>query len=158
MESEIPRGIPRVLPLVRHRNHVGVVNVRPVAVAAVLALFGRSRLRRIAGKPIPLRIVIELFGPQESSKGLALDEDAVKFAVEGILLGSGAFFREAQFDRHATTWRNHGGIVRSSLSARLRWIHCIPVANDDVVVDAVLGIRWPGMSVEALRIRFIFRE
>src|SRR6266849_943102 len=50
------------------------------------------------------------------------------------------------------------GIMRSSLCPRLCWIHCIPVASDDVVVDAVLGIRWTGMSVEALRIRFIFGE
>ena len=40
VERQIPRREPRVLPLVRHRDHVAVVEVPPVAVAAPLARSG----------------------------------------------------------------------------------------------------------------------
>ena len=34
VEGEVPGRVPRVLPLVRHRDDVGVVQVRPLVVAA----------------------------------------------------------------------------------------------------------------------------
>src|SRR5713226_2953083 len=183
VKSEIPRGIPRVFPLVGDGNYVSIINVRPVAVAAALALFRGRWLRGIAGQPIPLRVVIELFGPQETSEGLTLYvaavfrqrgwhhfgvelirfflplyEDAVEFAIEWALLGCWIFFSEAQFDRGTTTRRNYGGIVRGRLRPGLCGIHGIFVSRDDVVVDTVLGVRRPRMPVEALGIRFIFGE
>ena len=48
--------------------------------------------------------------------------------------------------------------MRGSLGARLRGIDSFLVARDDVIVDAVLGVRRSGIPVEALRIRFIFGE
>ena len=37
VEREVPRGVPRVLPLVGHRDDVRVVEMRPLAVPSVLA-------------------------------------------------------------------------------------------------------------------------
>ena len=54
MESQVPRGEPRIFPFVRHGNYVGVVEMQPIAVAAVLALLGRRGLRWIAIGPIAL--------------------------------------------------------------------------------------------------------
>ena len=48
VEREVPGGVPGILPLVRHRDDVGVVEVLPVAVAAVPALVRRRRLGRVA--------------------------------------------------------------------------------------------------------------
>ena len=38
VKGEIPRRVPRVFPLIRHGNHVGVVEMSPFPIAAVLAL------------------------------------------------------------------------------------------------------------------------
>ena len=37
MKSKIPRGVPGIFPLVRHRDDVGVVEMRPVVVSPVIA-------------------------------------------------------------------------------------------------------------------------
>ena len=68
--GEIPCRVPRVFPLVRHRNHVGVVEMSPLAVAAVLALVRRRGLVRIALEPVPDHIVIELLRPEQASERL----------------------------------------------------------------------------------------
>ena len=51
VKREIPRGVPRVLPLVRHRDDVGIVHVVPVRVArrASPAERTRRRARRATG-------------------------------------------------------------------------------------------------------------
>ena len=40
VEGEVPRGVPRVLPLVGHREHVGVEHVMPAIVARGLIDLG----------------------------------------------------------------------------------------------------------------------
>src|SRR5438105_14977970 len=72
MESQIPRGVPRILPLVRHGQHVGVVEVHPVAVAAVLTTFGWRRAGRIASQPFLYFVEVKLLAPQQAGKRLAL--------------------------------------------------------------------------------------
>ena len=52
VERQIPGRVPGVLPLVRHRDDVGVVEVRPLAIAAVLTVGRRSRLQRVAAQPL----------------------------------------------------------------------------------------------------------
>src|SRR5580704_14958444 len=73
MESQIPCGIPRVLPLIGHGYHVGVVEMRPVVIPAVETLWRRRRLRWIALKPSADVIVVRLLAPQQSCKRLTLD-------------------------------------------------------------------------------------
>lgn len=52
-----------VLPGVRHRDHVGVVQMSPGAVAALPSLLGWWRPGRVAGKPAFDVVVEELFPP-----------------------------------------------------------------------------------------------
>ncbi len=62
----IPRGVPGILPLVRHRNDVAVVQVRPVAVANLFSVRRRRRHVGIALQPVIHRIIVKLFGPQQA--------------------------------------------------------------------------------------------
>src|SRR3954463_919872 len=73
MECEIPCRIPRILPLVRHRNNVGVIQVHPVAVATVASRGRRFRLCGIAIQPGPRVVMKELLRPEQPCKCLALD-------------------------------------------------------------------------------------
>ena len=52
MKSQIPCRIPRILPLVGHGNDVGVIQMRPLVIAAVLALRRRRRIAGIAFEPV----------------------------------------------------------------------------------------------------------
>ena len=71
VEGEVPRGVPRVLPLVRHRDDVEVVEVPPFAVAPALAALGRW-VDRVAFEPLFDVVVVKLLGPQHSGECLAL--------------------------------------------------------------------------------------
>ena len=73
VEGQIPGRVPGVLPLVRHRDHVGIVQVPPVAVAAVLAPLRRRGLGRVALQPLADVVVEELLAPDHAGQGLALD-------------------------------------------------------------------------------------
>ena len=73
VEAEVPRREPRVLPRVRHREHVERVEVPPAAVAAVLASRGRRRLARVAVEPAAHVVRVHLLAPDEPGAGLAQD-------------------------------------------------------------------------------------
>ena len=72
MKREIPRRIPGILPFVRHRNDIGIIEMRPVRVAAVKAFTRRFRHTRVAFEPPIDIVVIKLFTPEHSRKGLPL--------------------------------------------------------------------------------------
>ena len=63
VEGKVPRGKPRVLPRIRHAQHIGVVQVPPVPVAAHLPFGRRRRLRRVAIQPAGNIEVVVLLGP-----------------------------------------------------------------------------------------------
>ena len=73
VERQVPGRIPRVLPFVGHGDHVAVIEVSPVVVAAVLPAGGRRRLRRVAFQPVRHRVMVKLLGPQQSCVCLAHD-------------------------------------------------------------------------------------
>ena len=73
VEGQVPGGVPRVLPLVGHRDDVAIVKVGPVCVAARGSAGGRRRLLRIALKPIPHNVMVELLAPKQARVGLARD-------------------------------------------------------------------------------------
>ncbi len=91
VEGQVPGGVPRVLPLVRHRDDVAVVEVRPLVVATGAAL-GRGRgVGRVALQPAAHVEVEELLGPQHPGERLAQDERLVgrgrgrgQLGVEGV--------------------------------------------------------------------------
>ena len=82
MEGEVPRGEPRVLPLVRHGDDVVGVDVAPFRVAPGQAGGGRLRLSRIAVEPAREAEVIELLAPDYAGEGLPHDRS---FLVRRIL-------------------------------------------------------------------------
>ena len=72
VKRQVPGRKPRILPRVRHRDHVVVVEVRPIVVAAVPGARRRRRLRRIALQPIANDVVVELLAPQHARQRLPL--------------------------------------------------------------------------------------
>ena len=72
VEGQVPGRVPGILPLIRHRDHVLVVQVGPVAVAPALALLRRRRTCRIALQPGTQVVVIVLLGPEQPGKRLPL--------------------------------------------------------------------------------------
>ena len=71
MERQVPRGVPWILPLVGHRNHVGVVQVFPLLIAAVETFLRRRRCFRVAFQPTLDDVMIELFRPEHARESLA---------------------------------------------------------------------------------------
>ena len=74
MEGEVPRRVPRILPLIRHRHDALIVEVAPFGIAPVLSLRRRRGLARIAVKPILDDIIIELLAPKHSRQRLAMNQ------------------------------------------------------------------------------------
>ena len=62
--AKIPRGIPGILPFVRHRDYVGIVEMRPVGVPSMETFMRRIRHPRITDEPAFQIIMVELFAPQ----------------------------------------------------------------------------------------------
>src|SRR5215469_8550529 len=60
MKCKVPRRIPGIFPLVRHRNDVFVVQVRPFVIAPIDPLSGWRWSGGIASKPLLEVIVIKL--------------------------------------------------------------------------------------------------
>ena len=71
MESQVPGGIPRILPRVGHEDHIEVREMPPTFITAALRWWGRSG--RITPQPGIHIIVEELFTPEQTSQCLTLD-------------------------------------------------------------------------------------
>ena len=164
VERQVPCRIPRILPLVGHGNHVGVVQVRPLMVAALATLRGRGRIARIAFEPIFDDVVIELLGPQHAGKTLSHDVlciwrevlrnhcgvELVSFVLaerEGFVeAGKGVFALEirigkAEADDGGLAGADRELVVSGGLGAGVFGIYRILGAVHDVIVDAILDIR-----------------
>src|SRR5579862_8991354 len=72
MKTKIPGRVPGVFPFVRHRDHIGVVEMGPLPVATLPALGWRSGLSGITGEPLRHVVVEELLAPDHPREGLAL--------------------------------------------------------------------------------------
>src|SRR5271155_5877535 len=77
MKSQVPRGKPRIFPLVRHREHVTDVDVRPLLVPARFAFRRRCRLSRVALNPLGDVVVVTLLIPEHTCQGLTLHTSRV---------------------------------------------------------------------------------
>ena len=83
MKGEIPRRVPRKLPLVRHRHHTLVVKMTPLGVAGVFAFIRRRREGRIPLEPLLYDVMIKLFTPKHSRQRLALDRAMLRAQTIG---------------------------------------------------------------------------
>src|SRR5262249_8874002 len=126
VEREIPRRVPRVLPLVRHRDDVGVVEVRPLAIASVLPIRWRRGLPAVAVEPLLDDVVVILLGPEQAGEGLTRDVLRVArqvlrdhAAVELVGLGDASL--EHVFERVPEGRAWIGGEAQPDRARAARW-------------------------------------
>src|SRR5208337_3169470 len=86
VECQIPGRVPGVFPLVGHDNHVSVVKVTPLVIAAGLTRRRRRWLTRVAVEPGPDVVVVELLAPDHACKALAHHRGFVLARVLGAKL------------------------------------------------------------------------
>ena len=73
VERQVPGRIPGVLPLVRHRDDVGVVHVVPVRVASVVRRAALNGSAPRSSQPLVDVVVVELLGPEHAGERLPHD-------------------------------------------------------------------------------------
>ncbi len=184
VERQVPRGVPRVLPLVRHRDDVGVEQVAPLRVASMHALRRRRRLRRIALEPFLHDVVVVLLRPQQAGQALAHHRRGVVGDVgwndggvelvglalarrhrvvevgerrrAGEVLGTPR--REPQADGDALAGGHRQRVVGGGLGAAAGRVHGVGASVHDGLVDAVLGVERPGDAEQAHRVGFVLGE
>src|SRR5215475_5741326 len=84
MKSQVPTGVPGILPAVGHQDYVIVAQMLPGVIAAAPAGFGRRWFGWIARQPAKDVVVIELLGPQQTGKGLPLHETLISGELSGM--------------------------------------------------------------------------
>jgi len=92
VKGQIPGGIPGILPFIRHRDDVSVVQMLPVFVAAVLACGVWCRLVGVAVQPLRDIVIIKLFAPDHAGEGLTLNHSGFRVfdvALNAIVKGIG---------------------------------------------------------------------
>src|ERR1700722_9300676 len=77
MKSQIPGRVPWIFPGIRHGDHVRIVEMPPIVIAAELPRGIGRRLGGIAVQPSLDVIVIALLAPKQSRESLSLDETPV---------------------------------------------------------------------------------
>ena len=183
VKSKVPRGKPRILPLVRHRDNVAAVQVRPVVVAAGEPLGGWRRAGGISMQPFLGDIMVKLLAPQQTSRRLmndiALrivelreDDRVVVCARLADAVGEDFFKRRAQrfgwrflfreeTERHRLrlAGRNMQHVMQRRLRAGHRGVHRGGFSVHDVFVEGVLSERpLRTRAPQRARVRLVFRE
>jgi len=179
VKGQVPGGVPRVLPLVRHGDDVIVEHVKPLAVAHLLA---QRRSNVVLLQPLVHIVVEVLLGPEHAGQGLAKNIAAIRVSldrrrnqrrIEGvrcfnpgaeqlvetgkrIAAGAGGGARQPQANRLFFTGSDRQLAVGGSLGAGLPGIDGIMPLVDEKAVETVLDI---GAAVrcagDALMIGFI---
>jgi hypothetical protein len=184
VEGEIPGGEPRILPLVRHRHDVEGVERTPSGVAAGLSRGRRFRLAGITVEPSRYVVVVELLAPQHPGEGLPHHHCFVRrgdrgseAGIELVGLGpaggehlveipshcgrrgrAGARGTQPQPQLDRGLRRDVDPVPGSGLRTPATWVDGCGTGQD-VVVDSVLGVRrWPGDTVQALRVGLVLAE
>ena len=186
VEPEIPRREPRVLPRIRHREHVEAVEMAPAAVAAMPAGLGRRRLAGVPVQPAAHVIGVDLLAPDEPGARLAQDLHLLRCCPgrreRAVELVGVRFPRGDRFVERASGPVGLRRCIRAvgavepqpqlGLAARghrhaiaKRRLGAVPVrvdggrAGDDVVVDAVLRVRGRRVRPEDARcVRLVLAE
>ena len=77
VEGEIPRRVPGILPLVGHRDHVGVQHVEPFHVPRAADGVVLQGMAVVLAQPALEIEIVELLAPQHAGQRLAVDEALV---------------------------------------------------------------------------------
>ena len=176
VEGQVPRGEPRVLPLVRHRDHVAGEEVEPRDVAqpaagGVLA----PRVDALLAQPAVDVVLVVLLAPQQPGERLAHDVRRVRVevagddaGVEGVRLGDPLREHRVEVDRAAARVQPHPDlrraagrdlehVVRGDLGPGPRRVDGVG-ARDHVVVDPVLRVRRAVRAGDPARVRLVVAE
>src|SRR5262249_22459568 len=161
VDRQIPGGVPRILPLVRHRDHIAVVEVNPPRVATLEAALRRRRVNWIPFQPMAHRVMKELLCPEEPAIGLPDDRllvacevaapagriehlglgyPVLEYLVESLpeetswrfLLG-----KEAKPDNGFSLGRQAQNVVRGGLRSGARGIDRIPPPFNQELMECI---------------------
>ncbi len=183
VKRAVPRGEPRILPRVRHRQDVARVEMPPFVIATRAVRVGRLRLIRIAFEPGVDGVVIELLRPQETGVGLTHDGAFVGAEMSGLLsrvecvvfrlaLGQRALERRSEpilrrVGRRAQTQAQFARLAGRQIephdpsrfrTIRLR-VDCVLPPVHDVLVERVLDVRDAIFAAEkTLHVRLVLGE
>ena len=180
MKSQVPGRIPRILPFVRHGDHVAVEHVEPFGIAHVMADRLEQRMALVLSQPLLQVEIVELLAPEQSSQRLPVHPAFVFVqrvgrnpVVEFVGVGDAAFERlfetaksifylggrQTQPNRLAAAGGHLDGIVGRRLGPRLGGIHRFTASRDDVLVERILDVgRSIGLAPQKLRIALVFGE
>ena len=161
VESEVPRREPGIFPGIRHREHLGGIQLAPVRVAPGLALLGWDRLPWIPVQPLRYVEVVVLLAPDQAGERLALDQASV-FAearcggrgIERICLchalrndavhlldRCGRVLRQPRADDPYSAGRQVEDVLRASLGGRVVGRRqAAAIAGDDGRVEGILDV------------------
>ena len=172
VESEVPRGEPRVFPFVRHGDDIAGEEVLPFLVGALFRDRLRQRHEAVAEQPFLHAVVVELLGPKQPGVGLEADlagfgikaagEDAVVVglalggaggddfieAVEGIAARQSGL-AEAEAHGGGLPWLKCQDVVRRGFGAARAGAQRLVVAPDHAVVKGVFEMDAGGRVFEA---------
>ncbi len=180
VKSKVPRGEPRILPLVGHRDDVSGVEMSPIRIAPGLARLGRRRPGGIAVEP-PIHFVAEvLLRPHQPGKCLAhhqpfvvsdvtrLDH-AVKLVGFSFALIENLFVipervrvlvcGQAESNRDGLPRGDGEGVVSGGFGADPVRVHALRRAVHNRIVDAVFDKRRSvGRAPQPPGVRLVFGE
>src|SRR5882672_9599209 len=182
VEGEVPRGVPGILPLVRHRNDASAHHVEPFVVSGSAGV-RPEWIYAVLLQPFVYVITKILLAPQHSRQRLSHDQSLI-FAdpvrrdalIELICLALTclhdlikalkriAYFRRIQVsqpqpDRSGFTCANIQWIMCGSLGSFALRVDRLPFAIHYVVVDRILYIRTLARRAkDPFLVRFILRE
>ena len=161
VKRQVPRCIPRIFPLVRHGNHIAVVEMAPVTVAPLPAAGRRRGFGRIALEPVANAVMIKLFRPEQSRislprhapflvrekardapgvKGIGLANPIREPGAE-IILRRFVARKETQTQRRALARLNFEAIMGGRLRADACWVDRLDLTVNDEFVECVLHER-----------------
>ncbi len=166
MEGQVPGCVPGVLPLVGHRDDVGVHHVEPLAIAHAVQRIGLPGVAVLLRQPLVQVVVVKLLRPQHAGQRLAHDVGRVggqlgrrNGGVERVRLGLALrhFRLESASQRRGRIppWPfshepqpNLGRLARlhrqlvmgGGLRALLGRVDCRLHAADHVIVEAILDV------------------
>ena len=135
VEGQIPRGEPRILPLVRHRDYITGEEMAPVAIAALHHRMRRQRQARVSPQPLLHRVGVELLAPDQP--GICLERNLARLLVHALrhhMLVELITLRDAlvhdlikvQEGRRCTLLKRPQAQLHRRLLARLQIQHKVP--------------------------------
>ena len=170
VEGEVPGGVPGILPFVRHRDDVVVVEVAPVAVAAVAmrpraAAAGSGRPRasaaRRSGRTACSRSCRRTPGAGRGARPGRRVRPAARRRTRRLRRGAARAPRRSSANGWASTLRarrrrKRGAalgrdlelVVRGRLGAVMRRVHGVPPAGDQILVERVLEVALGALDAE----------